>query len=67
MTKQGDFIEANIFRELIKIGHSESKSRMVAKSMALKFERQGDFPKGKVFDTLMKEAKKAVGKPQKVK
>lgn len=65
MDKIEEFITKNIASELMKIGHSPEKSKTIAESAAATFRREGNFPTGKVFDTLMKQAKKSAGKPPK--
>jgi len=60
--KQADFIYNNIKQELIKIGHDEAKAASTAEQAKNKYLSGSNWAMGKVYETLLKDAKKAAGK-----
>lgn len=62
MSTQADFIYKNIHADLLSIGHSEAVATQVANSARLKYLNGSNWPTGKVYAVLQKEARKQAGK-----
>lgn len=65
MDKQEEFIERNIKAELIKQGFTPESSAAAAREALAKYRNGCNWKMGKVFETLLKEAKKTAKKPTK--
>lgn len=62
MTKQAEFIERNIKAELERLGYTREQVSRATESTVDLYMNGGNWPKGKVYEELLKHAKKVAGK-----
>lgn len=62
MTKQTEFIERNIKTELERLGYTKEQVSRATESVVEMYMHGGNWPKGKVYEELLKHAKKVAGK-----